>query len=1444
MNKKISQFEITSKLNEHDILTVVQEGENRNITGAILNTSLSETFATNERVDGIEQDVTNLSKTVGDNYVDLSNQIVEGDQTVTKNVTGTMNEYYDVLNNTIVTLEKKHDADLSEMGGTMQEWIEDIDNRSTLEQLYDALNRLTVAENTITALADLIANGGGSSGTVGYHTQPTSTITSLQGYFKGTNAGPLVTTDTLNQALSKLENQIDAVSSSSGSLPVIKTGESTIPTDKYIYTAGKVKQDYIYKAGDTVPGRITYTTGIQGGTVFRSGWDGVGASLYPSNSKWNLELDNLFVRGNMSVNQLTVNEIKAVGGDILVSVADMKCIKVEDIGSAYKCYFDTEDNTKYNEFIVNDQAICQKFDGKNVKRYWRAVTAVGSDYIVLSKDICEPGSAVPEVDDEILLLGHRLEGDADYNEEMADRRNAIFISAKGANSPRIAFYSGIDDFTLEGKDRTVIGKNSKFVGTITVVSGDGTETGVPIYRGAWSSEKTYYYYDCVTHNGSTWIAATENTNQEPYDGSPYWTIYIAKGENGKSGDDVAKWVEITGNRMFLYDSPDFSGTPTPVNLGLNATVYGIEHPSYVWTNQNHESVNFSQKLVVVPEMMSDRTEIFRCTVTDEDTKATYYDEVQVAKLSNGAEGLDAYYIDLTNYSASVPFDANGTILIDPTTIYTDVFAYHGITEIPILKMTAEFTQGSGTLTVSGNRVTLATLNSISARITLTITVDEGVVITKNWYINQSKNGEDGFNGEDAVRTYLTGDQFFHYAEYATIPNPTTITLKMDTNLTNVVSYQWYWAIAGTGDWTLLDGEIGSQLVVSYNGVYFQTGADEISFRCIVTSSSGMMFEDIMTINNVRDGESAYRGALDNESMTVPANYEGVVSDWKPATTYATLRRGGTKFANTDYTLSATLVSGSGSLSIDQSKKQITVNSSSVPNNYVTVIWNVDFIYEGQTVDTVALALVKNVTGKNGDIGNASVQIYTNTNYTPSRPTFTQMISASGGSSGGYAWYPDPTNSTTTLTWTSTGYYNPNTSSIDLLPDGSGYRWTKPVVYSPLNGADGADGRGVSSVVMQYYRSTSQSYLSGGSWSTSVPDAQAGYWIWTRLYITFDDGSTSYTNAVCTTGATGSDGDYGPGLSYRGDYSSTTSYMWSTNAAGNVRDIVKYNGEFYAVNRSQKNRGSFSGRTPSSYAGTDGGGTSLYWVKFNSFENVATDLLFADKATIAGWDFYNNNIQSQSGTMRLDGRTTNAVLDDIHLAIGTNAASSPASAPFRVDISGNCTTAKLNATGGEIGGFRISERQLTGITQDRYGSFIISSVGITYGNNAVNSTWAAMGSTVVSSSSGAVCPMGATNSTNSRTTGTNFATLWLNVGSSMYAGENFSQNWLRCTHISNYGWGSEFIVSSQYFGDSNQMERTCIKIGSIPTLQALKNNGMATDSTFDVRLTSSGYLYIA
>lgn len=76
MNKKISQFEVTTSFEDNDILTLVQDKTNKIIHKDDFETSLSGTFATNERVDGIEEDVANLDTKVDNNYVDLSNKIV------------------------------------------------------------------------------------------------------------------------------------------------------------------------------------------------------------------------------------------------------------------------------------------------------------------------------------------------------------------------------------------------------------------------------------------------------------------------------------------------------------------------------------------------------------------------------------------------------------------------------------------------------------------------------------------------------------------------------------------------------------------------------------------------------------------------------------------------------------------------------------------------------------------------------------------------------------------------------------------------------------------------------------------------------------------------------------------------------------------------------------------------------------------------------------------------------------------------------------------------------------------------------------------------------------------------------------------------------------------------------------------------------------------------
>lgn len=1184
MNKKISQFELTTKLQEQDLITLVQDGSNKNITSGSFTTSLSGTFATNERVDAVEEDVEILDTKVNDNYKDLSNKIVEGDTSVTTNLNSTITSYYDVLNNKIITLDTKHDTDMSEIGGTMQEWIDDIDNRSTLQQLQDALNRLTVAENTITALSELIANGGGSGSAPGYHTQSTATIFPLSGYYKANDASPLATSDTLNQALSKLENQVEAVASSSGSLPVIKSTETTQPSDGTLYTSLKTEKTFLNKYGDTAEGRIDFKNGLQGGTIFRSGWDGQGASLYPFGTKWNLELDNLFVRGNMTVNELTVNEIKAVGGDLLVTLGDMKCTKVETLADGYKCHFDTEDGTKYNEFVVNDMAICQQFDGKNVKRYWRKVNEVGRDYIVLSKDVCEPNSSEPGEGDTILQLGHMYEADPDYNLQMDERRNAIYISAKGMNAPRLTFYKGIDEFTLADdpvagvvRERVVIGgEQTKFVGTIYQTSNTGI-VRVPVYKGLWVSGNTYYYYDQVSHNGSLWICMKpDGTTAEPKDEEDDWQKQVSKGEAGTPSDDVAKWVEITGDRLFLYETPDDSGTPTPSTISLTANVHGMTNPSFEWTRLDTGVImgTYSSLEVFYTSLnKGQRTLSLRCTVTNSDG-GEYYDDVQLAKLFNGAEGADAYYVDLSNGTAVIPYDESGNPKIVISEIYTDVMAYHGINAISIKNMTIKSVKGTATAHVdlASNRVYLDTLNSTTAEITIGVTLEDGYAIDKVWYIGTTKDGENGFNGEDAMYMTMTGEQYFHYKSGETVPNPTYIDISTSTTNVNGATYKWYYSEAGKYSWNLIQNEVGPTLRVQYNSAWMNI-ADEVTFKCVVTDSVGNEFYDFITINKVRDGENVYRGSLQNENCSIVTDENGnfTADAARVATTTSKLRYGNEEVTN--YTLQGygTPYYGTGpSLNYNSSTKELSYPTDKLSAfTSDALVYKIDFyttVKESNTkVDTVDFVISKNKQGITGQDGKQEVTIYICSNSTPSRPTFTTLPTATGA----YNWSLDAHYLSSYTTWSSKGTYNPNTNSIDLIPNTS-YRWTEPVKFSGKDGVNGQD-----------------------SYSPYI--GSDGYWYY------YDDASQQYVKgryAQGATGATGSAGPAGPALVFRGDFSSSKTYYWTDDR----RDIVKHNGQYYIV-KSKGHTSSISG-----------------FQVMSSFEMVATGLLLAQTANIAGWNF--------------------------------------------------------------------------------------------------------------------------------------------------------------------------------------------------------------------------------
>ena len=190
-------------------------------------------------------------------------------------------------------------------------------------------------------------------------------------------------------------------------------------------------------------------------------------------------------------------------------------------------------------------------------------------------------------------------------------------------------------------------------------------------------------------------------------------------------------------------------------------------------------------------------------------------------------------------------------------------------------------------------------------------------------------------------------------------------------------------------------------------------------------------------------------------------------------------------------------------------------------------------------------------------------------------------------------------------------------------------YTKAVCITGGKGSTGDSGVGVSSIIEQYYLSSSATSLLNGSWSTTRPTWKDKWYIWTRSVITYTNGTSDTTAAICVTGSKGDKGEDGkpgdkgekgdkgedgkpgdkgekgdsPVLVYRGIYDSSKTYYGNSKRL----DAVKYNNQYYIV---RIDAGTFSNVTPT---------TTSKWNTFGAqFETIATNLLLAEGANIGDW----------------------------------------------------------------------------------------------------------------------------------------------------------------------------------------------------------------------------------
>ena len=159
-------------------------------------------------------------------------------------------------------------------------------------------------------------------------------------------------------------------------------------------------------------------------------------------------------------------------------------------------------------------------------------------------------------------------------------------------------------------------------------------------------------------------------------------------------------------------------------------------------------------------------------------------------------------------------------------------------------------------------------------------------------------------------------------------------------------------------------------------------------------------------------------------------------------------------------------------------------------------------------------------------------------------------------------------------------------------------------------------------------SLTKTALNPSGWTTTQPSVSTGYYLWMTIAKKTADGSSlieQWSKPIRITPYDGTDGKNGssPVMVYRGVYSASKTYYGNANRL----DCVK-SGDTYYIARIDA--GTFSNVAPPN---------TNKWNSFGaSFESVATQLLLAENANIAGWVFRNGKLYSQNNSCYLDGKT--------------------------------------------------------------------------------------------------------------------------------------------------------------------------------------------------------------
>ena len=357
---------------------------------------------------------------------------------------------------------------------------------------------------------------------------------------------------------------------------LIKSFDRTTATDYNAFSAKRALREFINKANpDTMPYLLTLLQGIKFSNAAKI--DGIGNAFLNSiqllgserflngfgvwlddNGRAHGQIDFLHVFGKAIFNTVEIRELSHVGGDIGLSKASGKIIKVVKVEKGWKCYLKTDDGTifTFNGWKCGDQAKCQTFNlRKGItnnaanRYYWRCVEGVAEKtdteeaYIVLSnvEHFFDPmGTDEPREGDTLVLCGHNRTWDLTHGitESDTSRMNFTQITTSKEEGGTIEVYRNIQDFKMTlGNAIFHLSSEKLYVNTNSLVwlSGGGEQVANMLFRGDWYKGVTAYKNEVWYHTGEGWLSLTDNNTDEPTASSLNWQCRIQKGKDGGTG---------------------------------------------------------------------------------------------------------------------------------------------------------------------------------------------------------------------------------------------------------------------------------------------------------------------------------------------------------------------------------------------------------------------------------------------------------------------------------------------------------------------------------------------------------------------------------------------------------------------------------------------------------------------------------------------------------------------------------------------------------------------------------------------------------------------------------------------------------------------------------------------------------------------------------------------